>query len=186
MPWPGRRIMGFYRLTIRVESGSYMILIPLFWDAGAQPSAHMPLRTASSETPSIPDEPAAMAIVMAQDEARLYGRACEPGLSALLRDIAPLAGDIIDAYHRGLADMPRARSLLGALSGDELDALKRWQVANLLGLLAPGLNARSHEAVARMVGRRLALSCVSREELAFAKDLLYTLIIERVGRDKHE
>lgn len=123
---------------------------------------------------------------MAQDEARLYGRACEPGLSALLRDIAPLAGDIIDAYHRGLADMPRARSLLGALSGDELDALKRWQVANLLGLLAPGLNARSHEAVARMVGRRLALSCVSREELAFAKDLLYTLIIERVGRDKHE
>lgn len=132
------------------------------------------------------DEPAATAIVTPQDEAQLYGPACEPGLAALLRDITPLADGIIEAYHGGLEDMPRARNLLRALSADELDTLKRWQVGNLLGLLAPGLNAQSHETMARTVGRRLALSSVSREELAFAKDLLYTLIIERVGRDKHE
>lgn len=133
------------------------------------------------------DEPsAAIAIVTSQDEAKLYGPACEAAPSALLRDIAPLADGIIEAYHRGLADMPRSRNLLNALSGDELDALKRWQVGNLLALLQPGLTAQAHETLARTVGHRLALSCVSREELAFAKDLLYTLIIERVGRDKHE
>ncbi|MGN6579416.1 MAG: EAL domain-containing protein [Bordetella sp.] len=127
-----------------------------------------------------------MAVIASQDEAQLYGPACAPGLSALLRDIAPLADDIIETYQRGLAGMPRVRNLLKALSSDELDALKRWQADNLLGLLEPGLTAQGHEAMARLVGRRLALSCIGREELAFAKDLLYTLILERVGRDKHE
>jgi EAL domain-containing protein (putative c-di-GMP-specific phosphodiesterase class I) len=132
------------------------------------------------------DDPAAITIVTGQDEAQLYGPACEPCLSALLRDVAPLAPRIIDAYDRGLEDMPRSRNILNSLSGDELAEIKRWQAGNLLNLLEPGLTAQSHEMMARAVGRRLALSCVSKEELAFAKDLLYTLVLEHVGRDRHE
>jgi EAL domain-containing protein (putative c-di-GMP-specific phosphodiesterase class I) len=132
------------------------------------------------------DSPAATAILTTQDEAQLYGPDCEPGLSSLLLDIAPLAARIIEAYNLRLAGMPRSRNLLNALSEEERIELKRWQVANLLGLLEPGLTAHGHESMARAVGRRLALLCVSREELAFTKDLLYALIIEHVGRDRHE
>ncbi|WP_019938562.1 EAL domain-containing protein [Bordetella sp. FB-8] len=146
----------------------------------------MPLRTALPETPATRDNPAETAIVIAQDEAQLYGPACEPGLSSLLLDIAPLAARIIDAYNLRLEGMPRSRHLLKALSDEERVEIKRWQVANLLGLLEPGLTAQTHEAMARAVGRRLALSCVGKEELAFTKDLLYALIIEHVGRNKHD
>lgn len=161
-----------------------MIQIPLCGTL-AKRSFFMPFRTALPEIPALQESPAVVTIGTVQDEAQLYGPACEAGMSALLRDLTPVADQVVEAYQAGLRGLPRSRLLLESLADDELAALKRQQVANLLGLLAPDLTAASHETMARAAGKWYVLSSVVKEELAFAKDMLYTAICERIDRNLH-
>lgn len=137
------------------------------------------------EIPALQDSAAAIAIATTYGESSLYGPAGESDLAALLQVLRPVVGQVIETYHHNLVGLAKYRRLLKAMSADELADLKRQQAANIVNLLAPGLTAHRHERMAREIGRRQVLSCVSKEELAFSKDLLFSAVCSHIDRALH-